>query len=166
MGDEIEIESIELSDDDSPGHGFLASGIDSDCCISLDPEPDDSFINPLAHEGQDGQAVRGESVSSMLKPCRNTKKASVNATMTARFRKGRARLPEKPAHKVQLVKASELKDACEALAPPGSRRLVLELFCGAGKVAKIASESGMESVLCCQSISTCQTCWRRHLDQP
>ena len=45
---------------------------------------------------------------------------------------------------VKLVSASGLKEACEALAPAGSCLLVLELFCGAGKVAKLASESGME----------------------
>eukprot|EP00435_Cladocopium_sp_Y103_P061775 s2541_g23.t1 len=58
----------------------------------------------------------------------------------AKFRKARkpAALP------VRLVSASELKEECEALAPAGSHLLVLELFCGAGKVAKLASHSGME----------------------
>eukprot|EP00435_Cladocopium_sp_Y103_P067208 s418_g29.t1 len=110
--------------------------------VQLDPEP--SLYETMYSSGLLPGLVHVEPMPTTVQtkpqatcPVPRPSATHVPVRRNAKFRKARkpAVLP------VRLVSASELKEQCEALAPAGSHLLVL---CGAGKVAKLASDSGTE----------------------
>lgn len=145
---------IEVSDDDNVcGHNDdkpLGS-------ILVDPESAGVEIDPEA------DPVPYQTMSIFEMACKDDEQMPIQPQMNAHARPAACPAPRPSARRfpvrrnvrfskakkpdvasVKLVSAAELKEACEALAPAGSRRLVLELFCGAGKVARAASDSGKE----------------------